>query len=69
MIKTMKIKDYSLSKLLKKEHEGKWIALSPDYKKIIAYSGDLHNLEKKLGDKNVVYIMGLSSNMQYAFLN
>jgi hypothetical protein len=53
--------------ILKKEHEGKWLALSTDYKKIIASSNDLISLTNKIGKQKVVITKGLSSDVSYAF--
>ena len=61
------IQDYNLSNLLKKEHGGKWVAISSDYKKVVDFSDDLVQLEKKVGSKDVVYIKALQENVTYAF--
>ena len=64
----MNMKNQSdIGKLIKKEHEGKWLAISPNYKKIIAYSEKLADLEKEVGKKDVVYTKALHSDVRYAF--
>ena len=60
-------KGFSLSGLMRKEHEGKWVAISADYKKVVGYSDDLKKLAREVGDEKVVYHMGLSSDKNYAF--
>jgi hypothetical protein len=42
-------------KLLEKKHNDKWVAFSIDYKKIVDYSKSLEELQKKVGNANVVY--------------
>jgi hypothetical protein len=50
------VKGFNLTHIIKKEHQGKWVALSSDYKKVVAASTDIARLEKKVGDRDVVYI-------------
>ena len=38
----------NLGRLITRKHERKWVALSKDYTKIVAYSDKLADLEKKL---------------------
>ena len=40
---------------LRKEHEGKWVAVSSDYKKIVGYSESLQELEKMVKGAQVVF--------------
>ena len=60
-------KNYNLSKIIKKEHEGKWIALSPKRDKVVDFSDDLIKLTKKLGDGDFVYMKAMASDVSYAF--
>lgn len=60
-------KNYNLSKILTKEHEGKWVALSPMYDKVIDYSNDLMSLTKRIQNQNVVYMKPTASDSFYAF--
>lgn len=55
------------TKIITKEHEGKWIALSPDQKKVIAFSDDFRELSKKVKGQKVVYTRALRSDTHYAF--
>ena len=56
-----------LSKLLTKEHEQKWVALSEDYEKVVDYSANLLELRKRIGDTQVVYLKVPESGKRYAF--
>jgi hypothetical protein len=62
----MKNVNNNLSKILKKEHEGKWVAVSPDYKKVIGYSNTLKELTNKIKTE-VVYTKVLPSDTIFAF--
>lgn len=65
-MKNMK-KKYDLSKVIKREHEGKWIALSPAYDKIVGCSNDLVSLAREIGKQEVVYMKPTASDILYAF--
>jgi hypothetical protein len=57
-----------LSRILTKDHEKKWVALSTDYKKVLGYSSDLIDLRKKMkGDEEVVYLKMPESGRRYSF--
>ena len=56
-----------LTKVLKKNHENKWVALSEDRKKVVDYSETLHKLQEKVGNKKVIYMKVLPSNVSFAF--
>ena len=51
---------------IKKEHIGKWVALSKNRKGVVAYSNNLKDLQQKVG-KNVVYIRPLPTDTVFAF--
>lgn len=53
--------------ILKKEHEGKWVAITSDYKKIVGYSQSLRDLQKSVKDVDVVYLKGFPSDVKFAF--
>lgn len=57
----------NLSKIIKKEHFGKWVAVSNDYKKVIGYSNNLKELADKFSNK-VIYMKALSPETQYSFI-
>jgi hypothetical protein len=56
-----------LRRVLKKEMENKWVALSVDYKKVFDFSDDLASLTKKIGTEKVVYMKVLPSDISFAF--
>lgn len=60
-------KNYDLSKIIKKEHEGKWIALSPAYDKVMGSSNDLVSLTRKMQNQEVVYMKPTASDSLYVF--
>lgn len=51
---TTKVRD--ISKLIKKEHENQWVALSPDYRRVISSGKTLKDTAAKIkeGEKNKV---------------
>jgi hypothetical protein len=49
------------------KYEGKWIALSPDHKKVLGSSEKLDLLRKRVKNRNAVFTMGLSSSISYTF--
>jgi hypothetical protein len=55
--------------LIQKKHEGKWVAISSDYKKVLDYSDNVVELVNKNGRDNVVYMKALRSNISYAFFS
>lgn len=57
----------NLAKTLTKKHEGKWVALSRDYKKILSFDESLVALNKKIGDQSVVYMKVPPSNAYLSF--
>lgn len=60
-------KNNDFTKVIKKIHENKWIALTPDHSKIVAYSTKLASLEKNIGNKKVVYMKVPNSGVKFAF--
>jgi hypothetical protein len=56
-----------LTKIITKRHANKWVALSPDQKKVVAYAENLKSLTKKVGSQKVVYLKAPSPNIVYAF--
>jgi len=63
----MKNKNYDLTKILGKTHENKWVALSPDYKKVVGSSVKLVRLQKSVGKKEAVYMFVSPSDVHFAF--
>jgi hypothetical protein len=52
--------------LITKSHENKWVALSMDYKKLIASSESLVGLKKKIGQVKVIVMHVLPADVGYA---
>lgn len=60
-------KNSDFTKILKKEHEEKWVALSENHDKVIDFSEKLADLTKRIGDRDVTYMRVLRSDTEYAF--
>lgn len=45
-----------LGKIIKEEHENKWVALSKDKTKVVDFDENLVRLKHKVGDEKVVYM-------------
>jgi len=58
-----------LSKIIKKIHERKWVALSRDYRKVVGYSDNLVLLRKEVGARDVVYMKVPRMDTYHAFSN
>ena len=56
-----------LSRVLTAEHEDKWVAVTPDRKKVVAFSDCLDELVNLVNGKKVVYLRGLKKGSVYAF--
>ena len=55
------------TKIIKKEHEGKWVALSKDGTKVLASAESLVELKEKIGDVEHVTMKVPRSDVSYAF--
>ncbi len=55
----------NMSKILKQKHLHKWVAFTPDYKKIVAVANTLSEVIKKSGKKDVG-VMHVLPNIGYA---
>ncbi len=49
------IESPAVSRAIEKKYANKWVAFSPDYKKVVASGDSLVGLDKKVGDKKVVF--------------
>ena len=65
MTKSIHTKEYV--KELTKKHEGKWIAISPNYKKIVGFSKTLKDLKDKVKDDGVIFSKVLMPSISYSF--
>ncbi|MBU6323262.1 MAG: hypothetical protein KGI41_00220 [Patescibacteria group bacterium] len=56
-------------KILKKEHERKWVALNPEQTRVIDYAEDLAVLRSRLGDRRdeATYMKVLPTDVTFAF--
>jgi len=59
----------NLTKVLKKIHEEKWVALSADHSRVIDYDKDFLKLTTRMDRKKdrCVYMKVLRSDMEYCF--
>ena len=55
-----------LHRLVGKSHEGKWVAISADYQRLIASDDDLLALERKIHGQAAVLFRVLPSDVGYA---
>ena len=57
------------TKILKRDNEKKWIALTRDRRRVVGANENLIELRKKLGDQknDVIYMKVLPSDMEFAF--
>jgi hypothetical protein len=60
-------KNTDFTKIIKKIHEEKWVALSEDRTEVVDYDKSLSELNKRVDRKKVVYMKVLSSDMEYCF--
>lgn len=57
-----------LTKILKKEHEEKWVALSKDQTSVVDYAERLSQLRERVGEQaEVTYMKVLASDTVYGF--
>ncbi|OGC85275.1 hypothetical protein A3F55_00725 [Candidatus Adlerbacteria bacterium RIFCSPHIGHO2_12_FULL_53_18] len=57
----------NLHKIIEAKHEKKWIALSRDKTKIVAFDESLMELKQKIGDQKVVYMKVPSADAYLSF--
>ena len=59
-----------LTKVLSKEHEEKWVALSRDQRRVVDSGVSLPKLRERLGEKknDYVYMKILRSDIEYSFV-
>ena len=56
-----------LSKILKKSHENKWVAISESGTEVVAANEKLIDLQHEVGDKKVIYMKVLPADVSFAF--
>jgi len=62
------MKTIDLTRILTKDMEHKWVALSRDYKKVVGSAKNLSVLKDQMGEKKVIYMKVPSSLRAPAFL-
>ena len=67
MIRDMNEKTHDFSKVLTEAHADKWVAFSPDYTKVLAYSNNILDVQKAIQGKDVVYFKVPAADTIYAF--
>lgn len=65
-METKAISSVNLSKILKKTHQNKWVALSADYKKLLAVGKDLSSVLKKTSQTEKKVVFRVLPNLLYA---
>lgn len=66
MIATADIESIDLSNILKADHENKWVAIAPDYSRVLGAADTLPELLRSIPDKNVIYHRVLPANVSFA---
>ncbi len=56
-----------LTKVLRKEHEKKWVALSEDQTCVVAYDDDLIALDRKVEGQDVIFMKVPSTDAYLSF--
>jgi len=60
-------KNYGFKRLLTREHEGKWVALSSSQDQVLDFSASFTELKNRLGTTWVVYLKAPKKGLAYAF--
>lgn len=56
-----------LSKILKSSHQNKWVAISRDYRKVVAFADNLVDLDRKVKNPTqVIYTRIIAKNVSFA---
>jgi hypothetical protein len=55
-----------LSDILDASHENKWVAIAPDYRRVIAAADRLDQLIRQVSDQNVIYHRVLPHDVSFA---
>jgi predicted RNase H-like HicB family nuclease len=56
----------ALPKLLKPSHENKWVAIAPDYSRVIAAADTLRELLQSAKDPNAIFFKVLPHDLSFA---
>ena len=59
-------KEYDLSRILDASHENKWVAVAPDYTRVIAAADSLRELLRSVSDTAAVCFKVLPHDVSFA---
>ena len=62
----MQSRDDKLSELLDASHENKWVAIAPDYSRVLAVAATLRELMRAVTDPNVIFHCVLPRDVSFA---
>lgn len=60
------IQSVDLGDIVDSSHENKWVAITPDYKKVLAASERLSDLMRQVADKDVIFHRVLPHDVSFA---
>lgn len=58
--------DIYLEKILEASHENKWVAIAPDYRKVVAAADSLPELMREVDGQDVVFHRVLPRDVSFA---
>ena len=58
--------DMNLSRILDASHENKWVAIAPDYSRVLAAAENLRDLTRSVTDKNAIFHRVLPHDVSFA---
>ncbi|OGI95763.1 hypothetical protein A2917_00400 [Candidatus Nomurabacteria bacterium RIFCSPLOWO2_01_FULL_42_17] len=61
------MKNSDLTKILNRDHENKWVALSANRDKVLGASSSLVELKNKISNKDVIYMKVQPRDVSFAF--
>ena len=67
MLYTVGMGTNDLTRVLTKDHEKKWVALSRDNTQVVAFDDDLVALDKKVAGQDIVFMKVPSSEAYLSF--
>jgi hypothetical protein len=57
---------FDLADILDSSHENKWVAITADYKRVLAASDNLTDLMRQMADKDVIFHRILPHDVSFA---
>jgi hypothetical protein len=61
-----KQESHDLSHILKGYHENKWVAIAPDYSRVLAESESLSEVMRRVSDRKAIFHKVLPHDMSFA---